>query len=133
MKFKTAILAILFVVIVHIMAILLRVYNVWPSWDIPMHFAGGFVMALFGLAIHHAIAEKHHANKSPHWYHYLFVIGFVMLVAVSWEFHEYILDNTVVLWYNWTPTQPSLPDTVLDLFLGWLGGTVAFIAFRGRL
>ena len=132
MTFKTAFKFTLFVIFLHILG-LVFIYPAWSEFDVIMHFLGGFAMALFGLAIHHEITDKHHDRKEPIWYHYLFVIGFVMLVAVAWEFHEYLLDNTLVQWYGWAPTQLSLADTMIDFLMGLIGGTTAYLIFKKSL
>lgn len=94
--------------------------------DTVMHFLGGFAMALFGIAIHHGVSSKHHSATSPWWYHYLFVVGFAMLIGVAWEFHEYIFDQTVHVWLNMPTSQISLADTMKDFLFDWIGASVAF-------
>lgn len=133
MQFKTAAIATVSVVLLHVVLMLTGAYWHIANIDKPMHFLGGFVMGLFGLAIHHAVASHHHTKKSPWWYHYLFVTGFVMLIGVAWEFHEYILDNTAVLWYGWPKSQLSLNDTMADLLLDLVGGSLAFSLFKRSL
>lgn len=132
MTFKTAILGIFAVMIVHAFALVTHLYFFVPDFDIPMHFGGGFVMGILGLAIfgylHNGLPKKHH----PEWYKYLFVTSFVILIAVFWEFHEYLLDQTIVSWMGWSVTQPSLADTMLDLFLGTVGGLCAACLFRNK-
>lgn len=126
MTFQKATYFTIGVLVLHGILILIGGYGYWSNVDVLMHFLGGFAMALYGLAIHHAVASKHHTKKSPLWYHYVFVVGFAMLIGVAWEFHEYILDNTVVEWFDWAPTQPSLEDTMMDFLMDWLGASVAF-------
>ena len=131
MSFRKASIYILAVVLIHIIAIGTGLYGILPWWDMPMHLAGGFVIGMLGVAIHHSVTDKHHNKKStPAWHHYLFIVGFVMLVAVAWEFHEYVLDNTVVIWYDWAPQQLSVTDTLGDLLLGGVGGLTAARFFR---
>ena len=133
MRFKTAFYGILAVIVVHILSIIFNFYGFWSSFDIPMHFAGGFVIGMLGIAIHHAVTDKHHFKNLPAWYHYLFVLGFVILIGVAWEFHEYLIDNTIGLWYGWLPTQPSIGDTMLDLLLDGAGALVAVRIFKEKL
>lgn len=133
MTFKTAFLAILAVIVLHAVLMLGGAYYTITWLDAPMHFLGGLVMGMLGLAIHHAVANKHHTQQMPWWYHYLFVVGFAMLIGVAWEFHEYVLDNTLVIWYDWPKSQLSLADTMGDFVLDWVGASVAFFAFRKTL
>lgn len=130
--FKRAFIAIGLVLVLHGILLLTNGYAI-DQIDTLMHLLGGFVMALLGLAIHHAVASKYHTQHSPWWYHYTFVIGFAMLVGVAWEFHEYIFDQTINVWYNLPMSQPSLADTMKDFLMDWLGASLAFVWFRKQL
>jgi hypothetical protein len=133
MPFKNAFLAITAVLIIHAIALFTGLYFAVWEFDSVMHFSGGLAMGMLGLAIHHHMTDKHHLAGHPWWYHTLFVVGFTLLIAVAWEFHEYIIDNTVGLRYGWSKSQISLGDTMLDLFLGGLGGFTALCLFRKKL
>jgi len=85
------------------------------------------------LAIHHTVASNYHTKRSPVWYHYTFVVGFAMLIGVAWEFHEYIFDQTINVWYNLSQSQLSLGDTMKDFLMDWLGATTAFLALKQQL
>lgn len=132
MKYASAFYGILFVVLVQIFALLTGLYESFPNFDIPMHFSGGFVTGMLGLAIHHQMASPSH-NRYHKLHHVLFVLGFTMLVAVAWEFHEYIIDETIGKWNGWPRSQLSLGDTMLDLFLGGVSSLVAFAVFRKQV
>jgi hypothetical protein len=47
------------------------------------------------------------------------ILGLTSLAAVVWEFAEFVADQKFG-----AHTQPGLEDTLLDLFLGLLGGAV---------
>ncbi|MBU0646668.1 hypothetical protein KJ611_04355 [Patescibacteria group bacterium] len=132
MRFKTAIGGIFGVLLVHAFALVTHLYYFWEPFDIPMHFSGGLVMGLLGIAIYDYLHAEPAPNNHPHWYKYLFVISFAIMVAVFWEFHEYLLDQTIVVWMNWNQTQPSLGDTILDLLMGTIGATCAAVIFRNK-
>lgn len=121
------------VLVVQAIALIFGLYGVIPALDVPMHFAGGFGVAMLGIAIHHRNTDKHHMGKGPDWYHILFVLSFTMLIAVAWEFHEYVLDNTLAIWLDLGKAQVSISDTMLDLALGGLGGISAFFLFKKGL
>ncbi|MCR4314554.1 MAG: hypothetical protein NUV84_04915 [Candidatus Uhrbacteria bacterium] len=127
--FKRAFIAIGLVLVLHGILLLTNGYAI-DQIDTPMHFLGGFVMTLLGLAIHHSVASKYHTKHSPVWYHYTFVIGFAMLIGIAWEFHEYLFDQTINSWYNLPRAQLSLADTMKDFLMDWLGASVAFFWFR---
>jgi len=98
-------------------------YEHFPLLDVPMHFIGGLAICYF-FAI---------CTKAPHTslllgQHTKFSL-FVMLVALTgtttvvWEFAEWISDQ-----YFSQNAQLGVSDTMLDMFLGLLGGViVAFI------
>ncbi len=133
MGFKRAFLVILTVAVIHIVFMLGGVYGFLPDVDNVLHFSGGFAIALLAIAIHHDMTDKHDLFGHPLWYHYLFVIGFVMLIGVAWEFHEYVLDNTAVVWWGWPKNQMDLADTMLDFLMDGLGGSLAFLLFKKGL
>ena len=133
MKFRTAFLALIAIYAINWIVLPLGIYGAFPWFDIPMHFAGGIATGMLGIAIHHAVTDKHHFKNSHFWYHVLFVAGFVMLIAVAWEFHEYIIDNTIGVWKHLSPSQPSIGDTMLDLFMGLVGGVSSVFIFKKNL
>jgi hypothetical protein len=130
--FKRPFLAIGLVLAVHIVLVATGAYEI-NHIDTPMHVAGGFVMAMLGIAIHRAVASAHHTAFAPMWYHFLFVVGFAMLVGVAWEFYEYVFDQTVAVWFEIARAQLSLADTMKDLLMDGLGATVAFALKRRQL
>ncbi|MBI5794272.1 hypothetical protein HZA87_04295 [Candidatus Uhrbacteria bacterium] len=130
MTFRRAFYAILVVVLVHSILLFTDGYFLIQWIDGPMHLAGGFAIGMLALAIHRFETNRTHIKPVSIWYHYLFVIGFVALIAVLWEFHEYILDHTLTVWMGWPQAQISLQDTMADLLLGLLGGTFAFLCYR---
>ena len=132
MSYKLAFIGIGVVVLAQIVALVFGLYGLFPNFDIPMHFGGGFVMGILGIAIHHQMASPSH-NRLHHLHHVLFVLGFTMLIAVAWEFHEYIIDETIGKWNGWGKTQLSLGDTMLDLLLGGVGSLTAFSVFRKQV
>lgn len=133
MPLQRAIRAIVIVVIIQAFFLAVGTYDRIPDIDILMHFLGGFVIAMLAIAIHHRMTDKHHMQGHPDWYHITFVLGFVMLIGVAWEFHEYVLDNTAVLWWGWPKNQLDLADTMLDFAMDAVGGLIAFSMFKKGL
>ncbi len=130
MTFTKASYAILTVLVFHSILLFTDGYFLIPGIDGPMHFAGGFAMGMLGLAVHHCEILHARTKHVSGWYHFLFVISFVALIAVLWEFHEYVLDHTFTVWMGWPQAQVSLQDTMADLMLGLIGGAIAFLCFR---
>lgn len=110
--------------------------NAW--FDIPMHFGGGFAMALLALAIWQAGIQKITFQKSVNPYGKLFIyavwiIGFVGLIGIAWEWHEYLLDElAMAVTSDHTLVQSSIGDTMADFFFDLMGGLLAFVLFRER-
>jgi hypothetical protein len=127
--FTQAFIAIGLVLLLHGVILLTGSYEFLHT-DTIMHALGGAAMGLLGLAIHQNVAGKYHAKHSPLWYRYTFVVGFAMLIGIAWEFHEYILDQTLNVWYNLPMSQLSLADTMKDFLMDWLGASIAFFLFH---
>ena len=99
-------------------------YLRWPAIDVPMHFCGGLAVAYFAggslrvFSGHRLIREPDAVLKG------LFLFSLVNTVAVFWEFGEFASDRLLGTTY-----QLGLGDTLLDLFMGMLGG-LAYLAPR---
>lgn len=91
------------------------------AWmDILFHFLGGLSIGV-GFCNLLSFFESHKAisfTDSMVWR--LLVVALVALAATLWEFHEYTLDFLIH-----TDMQPSITDTMADMFLGLLGGLAA--------
>src|SRR3989344_1204463 len=94
------------------------------SWlGMPMHFVGGiFIAYAFLLTFDSLKKEKYFKLNTA--FTVVFVISLVSLFAVLWEFYEFGVDYFFHLNY-----QPSLPDTMFDLFLGLFGGLISSAFF----
>jgi hypothetical protein len=91
-----------------------------------MHVLGGvFIAYSFSLAMTYLkqrkiLSELNVLSRS------VFLFGLTSSAAVIWEFGEFTLD-----FFFGTVAQASLEDTMLDMFLGLVGGT-ALIVFLAR-
>lgn len=110
----------------HLVLVLSGIFRRHPWLDIPTHILGGvFIANSFNLAITYfqerkLISELNVLSRS------VFLFALTSSAAVIWEFGEFILD-----FFFGTRAQASLEDTMLDMFLGLLGGT-ALIVFLAR-
>ncbi len=104
----------------YLVEIAFQIYEKYPSFDIPMHFFAGCAMALTGFSLLKIAEEKNWMKIQNRLVKIFLVISFVALVATLWEFHEFLMD-----YYLDTHTQPSIADTMKDLFLGLCGALVA--------
>ncbi len=109
------------VLIIHFIMLLTGVYYLYGWADIPMHFAGGFAAA-FAVYSLLKIAEGKGMLKINAQLHFLFVISLVSLIAVGWEFMEFLIDMTGILL-----SQLSVADTMKDLFMGLLGAPFGYL------
>lgn len=109
----------------HLFAVkVFHVYSLWPSFDTPMHFAGGLAVAFFTSRLFRELpvwSERRYLWAVIE----LILIGCVTAtVAVFWEFYEFANDQLFS-----TSIQVSLSDTMKDLALG-LTGAAVFILIR---
>ena len=106
---------------VHLIGIyLFDAYSVFPAFDIPMHFLGGVSIGLSAVIGYKTLVRTKYMHPIPFLLLLFLVTAITVLAAVVWEFAEFAADT-----YLGTRMQPSLPDTMLDLFLGMCGGAVS--------
>lgn len=136
--FQRAAAIIAAVLVVHAFAVTFDWYDAVKIFDIPMHFAGGFAMAFLGAAVWHFLIERADvhgagplARYAPVLVRFMFIIGFVALVGIAWEWFEYGCDRlfpTFVEQYR--TAQPNIGDTMADFFFDLLGGATAFFIIK---
>lgn len=125
------------VLLAHAAGLIGNLYGIFEWYDIPMHWAGGFAMGALGLAIWYEGVEDIRYKKSfekhlKWWLVPGIVLGFVALIGILWELHEYLLDAFMgpVIGTIATYRQPDLADTMMDFVLDLFGGAVAIILFH---
>jgi len=110
----------------HLALVFLGLYKRHPWIDIPMHVLGGvFIAYSFSLAITYyqkrkILSELNVLSRS------VFLFALTSTATVIWELGEFTLDFLFA-----TNAQASIEDTMLDMFLGLVGGT-ALIVFLAR-
>jgi len=97
-------------------------YKVFPWLDIPMHLLGGASIAVSATLFLRYLQNHSLCGQMRKWIFHLWNMGLVSLAAILWEFNEFLSD-----YFFHGSMQPSLADTMGDLFLGLLGGFVASI------
>ncbi len=132
MTYRAAILTGTAVFLTNVASLALGWYLVRPDIDIPLHIGGGLAAGMFAIALHDDFKRRHKIGRTPAWYDLLFVLGFVSLVAITWEFHEYVLDRTLVANYRFAISQISVADTIGDFLNGLIGASASFAAFGRR-
>lgn len=103
----------------------LHLYKLFPPLDIPTHFMGGLVITYFYRC---AIRNSQRlVGKIPLPIQVLFAFTCTGTTTVLWEFCENFLD-----FFFGTNMVRGLQDTLVDLFLGLLGGLVLSLFYRRR-
>lgn len=96
-----------------------------------MHLAGGFSMGLFFLYFWEQNLRLPDSGKN-----FLFfliaVTAFATLIGVLWEFAEFLYDKLFPEIAALFPTQPSPADTMVDLFLDFLGGLLVSFFYSSK-
>jgi hypothetical protein len=107
-----------------ISAIILKVYERWPSYDMPMHFFGGLSFAFF-VSQCFQVLPRGLVKKSRSAVLELLLIGSLTATAATfWEFAEFTTDQLFD-----RNVQVSLANTMQDMALG-IAGALAFILMR---
>ncbi len=96
------------------------VYTHVPDFDIPMHLLGGASLGASGVFLLHALTQKKLVVFRHPFLSFLFVLGLVAVIAVVWEWYEYLID---ILFF--AHFQKGVGDTLFDLGLGLSGAGAA--------
>lgn len=112
------------VFLVNLIFALLHLYQTFEWLDIPMHFIGGLSVAYMGLLFLNYFRRKHVIDLYSKTLNFMIIISFVAFVAVLWEFFEFLLKTFFEL-----NTQPSVADTIGDLFMGLVGAVAGWIVY----
>ena len=110
------------VFLTHCVASELGLYDSHPRIDIPMHFAGGFVIAFFFAGALKEFSREGLVQAPVGIMRFLFLLASTMAITVLWEFAEWTLDAL----QGSRHIQISLDNTMLDQLMGMLGG-LAFL------
>ncbi|MBI3623105.1 hypothetical protein HY212_03440 [Candidatus Pacearchaeota archaeon] len=102
-------------------------FNVYTWIDIPFHFLGGLSIAYTSILFLRFFREKGFIEINKRALSILFVVSLVILVAVFWEFYEFLMKT----FFNLN-MQPSVADTMKDLFMGLVGGFAGALVFTGK-
>ena len=138
-RFRHAFGAIGAVLVLHVIALSLDLYRTMDWFDIPMHFFGGYAIALLALACYGWLGDRLEIKPRQHpqsglsmtLLELVFVAGFVMIVGVAWEWYEFIFDQfATTMVAKFGVAQMGLPDTMDDLFNDFIGSLTAWVLWR---
>ncbi len=92
-----------------------------------MHFLGGVAMGFVGGTLWFWLyEEKRPAQGKMRFLQCVFILGFVGLIGIGWEWFEAGADTILVPLFDLPRSQPGLIDTMLDFYFDLLGGIIAF-------
>jgi hypothetical protein len=116
----------LVVLVTALLFLVLDLYRYVTWMDIPLHFVGAA-----SLAVSYYLVLRMLKTDLTGLVLFLSVVFLVLATGVLWEFLEFSVD----LIYPALKMQPSVADTVGDLFLDFIGGIVGalWMYLKGEL
>lgn len=107
------------------LGIVFNVYFVYWWFDIPVHFLGGVAVSFMAVLFLNFFREKKMIELKSKMLFVLTAVAITVLVSVLWEFYEFLR-----FYFLGFELGTNL-DMTTDLFMGFLGGLVGGICFRG--
>lgn len=107
---------------------ILNVYDIWPSFDIPMHFAGGVAIAFFISRCFQSLPHEAVRKSRVVLIELLLVGSLSASAAVCWEFAEFAGDQLFG-----TNIQIGLANTMQDMAMGILGAMIVILVRSRQL
>ncbi len=95
------------------------------GFDVLAHVLGGFTIAWMGMMLLERWRRRGWITIRPFIFRDYIVFATVSLIGVVWEFWEFIMQ-----WITGDLYQPSIADTMNDLFMDLLGGILLIAAYR---
>lgn len=110
---------------IYALGLTFHVFKLFPPLDIPVHLLGGVVITYFyRSAIRHA---QKFVGEIPYPVQVLLAFTSTGTTTILWEFYENIVD-----FFAGTHMVRGLQDTIVDLFVGLMGGLVLSVFYRRR-
>jgi len=109
---KTLIFFFVILALYHLLGLIYSLYYIFWWYDILAHFGGGILAAIIFWRFF-----KNRISGISTIFQFLFLVSFVSLIGVLWEFFEKFLDFFFKFNY-----QGDVNDTLLDLAMDILGG-----------
>ena len=125
---KTIFGLLIFILFIHALATVNFWYWRFPWFDIPMHFFGGFWVAMAFLYFDPKI-EILKINGLKFLTDAAAVLAFVALIGIFWEFFEFISDFLIESKRSGL-FQAGAADTLGDLFFDLVGGASLFVFYK---
>lgn len=123
---------ILLVGVLHLPAVLNNWYFYFWWYDVMMHALGGLAIGFLAMTLWTELESRSVASWRSFVLQLGFVMGFVALVGIGWEWLEALADAIVLPRLGMTDAQLGLTDTMLDLYFDLFGGVVAWLLLNVR-
>jgi len=105
----------------HFAGVTLDIYSAISWWDMLTHSMSGFGIAALAVLTHRDAVSKY---GSAWW-----VVPTIVAIGAGFEVYEFVFK---AFWHEWT-LQEYIVDTVVDLGMNTVGGTVVASAVSGYL
>lgn len=108
-------------------------YEVFPWWDLFLHFIAGGAITIFGFSLLHSIYQQSRVTSVP-LLTSVFAFSFSGMLLGVWEVYEFAMDQTGLA----GNMQPSSADTMYDLIVGYAAAFIVcvfgyrYLKFRER-
>lgn len=119
---------ILAVGVLHAFALLFHWYFFVWWYDVMMHALGGFAMVILGSIAWDVLVRNARIATPFLWVMQLgFVLGFVAMIGIGWEWFEGLCDAFLSSAYGMPTAQLGLVDTMLDLYFDLFGALTGWL------
>ena len=117
----------IFMFLTYFLGSIINLYDVISWYDLFCHFLSG----IFTLIIAYHILNKTKYKNIDGITKFIYCIGFVSFLAVSWEIIEFTVDNLFNMntQHNW---DSGVVDTMGDMIAGLIGGVVGYIFLKSE-
>lgn len=125
-------LLIVFIFIIHSIALYFSLYWRIRWFDNVPHFLGGFWLGAAALWFIY-LSGKIKSENLSFYFVLLFAVSFASLIGVVWELYEVLTDFFIANGFPANIDQLGLRDTMTDLFFDLLGALSAGLIFIKKL
>lgn len=131
MELRLTVGTILLVGVLHLPAVLFDWYFYFWWYDVLMHGLGGVAMGFLACTLWSWLNVQGASVWKTNTAQLIFVLGFVAMIGIGWEWAEGIVDAVALP--NIGMTQLGLTDTMLDLFFDLVGGLIAWLVIHVKI
>ena len=118
---------ILLVGVLHLPAVVNDWYFYFWWYDVMMHAFGGLAIGFLAMTLWAELESRSAVTWKAFFLQLGFVLGFVALVGIGWEWAEAFADAVILPALGMTDAQLGLTDTMLDLYFDLLGGFAGWL------